>query len=171
MIYSRSGASVKQPDDDIGNAIEDFFNKNYNDNISYKFFTDVEYRPDSYAFKPYAKISFKLYETKSTFDFNDLASFKSQSNVTTLSLGAETPKLLQSNENYLTLEGYINGNYLGGQVTHSTKIDAYGSFGVVAYWYTPGDPAWAERFFLEVSSVRSEGLEGYNVGIGFTVDF
>lgn len=171
LIYSRSGASVKKPDDDIGDAIEDFFNKNYNDNISYRFFADAEYRPDGYRFKPYAKISFNLYETKSTFDFDELASFKSQSSVTRVSLGAETPKLLYNNGNYLTLEGYIGGNYLGGEVTHSVQFDSYGTVGAVAYWYTPGTPAWAERFFLEVSSVRSNGLEGYNVGVGFTLDF
>ena len=35
LIYSRSGASVKKPDGDFGDAIEDFFNANYSDNISY----------------------------------------------------------------------------------------------------------------------------------------
>ena len=38
IIYSKSGASVKKPDDDVGDAIEDFFSKNYNDNLSYKLF-------------------------------------------------------------------------------------------------------------------------------------
>ena len=171
LIYSRSGASVRLPDDDIGDAIEDFFKQNYNDNISYKLFADMLYQPIGYTYKPYVKLSFKLYETKSTFDFDDLASFQSHSNITTLTLGAETPRLLNSNGNYLTFEGYINGNYLTGQVKDSTKIDTYGTLGTVAYWYTPGYPAWADRFFLEVSTVGASGLEGYNIGIGFTLNF
>ena len=171
LIYSRSGASVRKPDDDIGDAIEDFFDQNYNDNISYKLFADMLYQPIGYRYKPYAKLSFKLYETKSTFEFDDLASFQSHSNITTLTLGVETPKLLNSDGNYLTLEGYINGNYLTGQVTESTKVDTYGTLGTVAYWYTPRYPAWADRFFLELSTVNASGLEGYNIGIGFTLNF
>jgi len=44
LIYSKSGASVKQPDDNAGDIIEDLFNKNYNENLSYKIFTTLEYK-------------------------------------------------------------------------------------------------------------------------------
>ena len=171
LIYSRSGASVKKPDDKVGDAIEDFFNQNYNDNITYNFFTKAVYRPVINDFKPYAEISYNLYETSSTFSFDELVTFNTQSSIATLALGVETPELLQSNKNHFTLEGYINSNYLSGAVVQSVQFDSYLTVGVVAYWYTPGDPWWAERFFFEVSTVQSSGLDGYNLGIGFTVDF
>jgi hypothetical protein len=171
LIYSRSGVSVKKIDDDIGEAIEDFFNQNYNDNISYKFFTSLEYRPKNYVYKPYITLDFKLYETKSSFTFDTLKSFATQSNISTLSLGIETPSLFEYHGNYLTFEGYFNANYLGGDVVDIVKFDYFGSIGGVTYWYTPKSVSWAERFFLEVNTIRSDGLEGYNLGIGFTVDF
>jgi len=171
LIYSRSGASVKKPDDDTGDIIEDFFNQNYNDNISYKFFSSLEYRPKNYTYKPYATLDFKLYETKSSFTFDTLSSFSTQSNVSTLTLGIETPNLFEYHGNYLTFEAYFNANYLGGDVVKSVQFDNYGSVGGVAYWYTPESVSWAERFFLEVNTIRSDGLEGYNFGIGFTIDF
>ncbi|MEA3417900.1 MAG: hypothetical protein U9Q90_00775 [Campylobacterota bacterium] len=171
LIYSRSGASVKNPDDDMGDAIEDFFSQEYNDNISYKFFTLAEYRPVINDFKPYATLSYKLYETKSTFDFDELMRFDTESSVTTLALGIETPQLLQHHSNYLTLESYINGNYLTGAVEKAVQFNLYSTVSAVVYWYTPDDPWWAERFFFEASAVQSDGLSGHNLGVGFTVDF
>ena len=171
LIYSRSGASVEKPDDKLGDAIEDFFNQNYNDNITYNYFAIAEYRPVINDYKPYAEFSYNLYETSSTFSFDELVTFDTQSSVTTLALGVETPELLKRNRNYLTLEGYVHGNYLTGAVVQSVQFDSYSTLGVVAYWYTPDAPWWAERFFFEVSTVQSSGLDGYNIGVGFTVDF
>ena len=171
LIYSRSGASVIQPDDDIGDAIEDFFEQDYNDNLSYELFAIAEYRPVINEFKPYAKFSYKLYETKSTFTFDDLTTFKTESSVSTLALGVETPGLLHVRSNYLTLEAYLHGNYLNGAVEETVNVGLYSTVGAVAYWYTPGRPGWAGRFFLEVSSVQADNLNGYNVGIGFTAEF
>ena len=171
LIYSKSGVSVIHPDDNMGDAIEDFFNKDYNDNLSYKFFTQAEYKMLIYNHKAYAKIAYKLYETKSTFDFSEFSTFKTESSVTTLSFGIETDKLIESQLNYLTLETYVNANYLSGAVKKSVQFDYYGSLGVTAYWYTPQAPWWAQRFFLEVSTIKSDGLDGYNIGLGFSVDF
>jgi len=170
FIYSKSGASVKKPDDDTGDIIEDFFNENYNDNISYKFFALAEYHTTLEEYKPYIELSYKLYETKSTFTFDSLSSFNTESSVTTLSVGAESPKLLEFDTNYLTLEAYINANYLSGAVANVVKFDTYGSLGGVVYFYTPNQPWWASRFFLELSKVHSDGLDGYNIGLGFTLD-
>jgi len=171
LIYSKSGASVKKPNDGAGDAIEDFFNKNYNDNLSYKIFTALEYRTTINEYKPYALLSYKSYETKSTFSFDDLSSFKSASSVTTLSLGCETPKLFEFDENSLTFEAYYNANYLSGAVKDVVKFDTYSTVGGVAYFNTPSGPWWASRFFLELSTVQSAGLDGYNAGLGFTLDF
>ncbi|SFV55541.1 hypothetical protein MNB_SM-4-1518 [hydrothermal vent metagenome] len=171
LIYSKSGASVKKPDDSIGDAIEDFFSQNYNDNLSYEFFANIEYRPTINEYKPYAILTYKMYETKSTFTFDSLTKFSSESSVTTLSLGCETPKLLEFDANSITLEGYYNANYLSGTVKDVVGFDTYSSLGGVVYYNTPDKPWWASHFFFEASTVSSSGLEGYNIGVGFTLDF
>jgi len=170
LIYSRAGASVKQPDGDVGNVIEDFFNSNYSDNLSYKVFVLGEYRPRFKGYKPYLTFGYKLYETKSSFAFEDVLSFSSQSSITTLSAGVETPQLFEYEQNYLSLEVYANTNYLTGIVSEVTNVSSYSSLGSVAYWNTPSEPWWASRFFLELSGVKGNGLNGYNIGLGFSID-
>ncbi len=171
LIYSRSGASVKKSDNDYGDAIEDFFNKNYNDNLSYKLFASLEYRPMHYKFKPYVSLDAKFYETRSGFVFDSEDSYISNSSIVALQTGIETPSLYESSGNHLTLEAYVNVDYLSGGVVKSVKFDKYVKLGSVAYWNTPHSISWAERFFVEISRVYAYGLEGYNVGVGFTVDF
>jgi hypothetical protein len=171
FIYSRAGLSVSLPKSEIGHNIEDFFNNNYSSNLSYKVFGLLEYRTLIKEFKPYVTLGYKLFETKSTVTFDELVKFDSQSNVTTLNLGVESPKLYSSGNNNITLEGYINTNYLGGTVKEVVNFSWYQSFGLVGYYNTPLKPDWASRFFVEVNTIRSGGLEGYNLGVGFTLDF
>ena len=171
FIYSKSGASVKKPDDDVGDVIEDFFSQNYNDNLSYKLFGSAEYRAEINEYKPYVLFTYKLYETKSTFTFDDLDSFSSDSSVMTLSLGIETPTIVEFDEKFLTLEAYYNANYLDGLVEDVVQFRTYSTFGGVAYLNTPQKKWLIERYFLELNTVKSNGLEGYNVGVGFTLDF
>lgn len=171
FIYSRTGISVRQPDDDIGDAIESFFDGKFNDNLTYKLLTQLEYHKEYRGFRPYARASYKLYETKAGFNFDELSSFNTQASVISLGVGIESPKLYTYETMYLTLETYLNGHYLGGDITQVVGLERYHSVGAIAYWYTEDSPMWAERFFLEVSSVDSSGLEGYNLGIGLTLDF
>jgi len=171
FIYSRAGVSIVKPEEDIGDVIEDFFNKNYSDNITYKFFTEIAYKPILRDFKPYCIFSYKLYETKSSFSIDNLADFRSESSVTTLQVGVESPKLLEYNKNNnLTLEAYLYGHYLDGVVKDVVRFNRYRSIGGVAYWNTFATPSWASRFFLELNQVQGDGLNGYNIGIGFTLD-
>lgn len=171
FIYSKSGTSVSQPDDSIGDAIKDFFNQEYNDNISYKLFATAQYRPIYKNFKPYAKLDYKLYQTKSSFSFDELTTFHTDSTVVSLALGAETDKLLSYDENYLTLEGYVNASYLHGKAKEVVEFDLYTSVGAVAYLYTLNHIAWIERFFFEINTVRADGLNGYNIGVGFSINY
>jgi len=171
LIYSRSGASVKKPDDDIGDAIEDFFNQNYNDNLSYKFFVETVYRPELESLNPYLKLGYKFYDTKSDFTFDEFTSLTSESSVLSASVGLESNELYRYNSNYLTLEGYLNLNYISGAVEKSVQFDTYSKIGEVAYWYIADDISWIKRFFAEVSSVNADGLDGYNIGVGFTIDY
>jgi len=52
-----------------------------------------------------------------------------------------------------------------------TNVKRYRSLGGVAYWNTSASPWWASRFFLELNRVDGDGLNGYNIGVGFTLDF
>ena len=171
LIYSRAGMSVSEPDTPIGDRIEEFFNNNYSSNLSYKFFTLAEYRPVVHEFKPYMTLGYKLFETKSTVTFDELVQFDSQSSVTTMKIGVESPKLLKNGKENITLEAYVDTNYLSGTVKDVVNFSWYQNYGVVGYYNTPLNPSWASRFFLELSTAQSDGLEGYNIGVGFTVDF
>jgi len=171
LIYSRSGLNVHKPDNNIGDAIEDFFKGKYNDNLTYKFLVQLEHHKEMSGYKFSGKLSHKLYETKADFNFNALTSFTTQANVTSFGAGIETSELFSFHEMYLTLEGYLHGHYLWGDIVDVVGFDAYNTIGVVAYWYTEDKPDWAERFFVELSTVNSSGLEGYNLGIGFTLNF
>ena len=171
FIYSRSTANVKDSDNNFESAIEDFFSANHSDNISYKFFALGEYRPVFYEFKPYLTLSYKLYETKSAFSVDEILSFNSESSVGTISLGVETPQFLKYNKNSVSMELYVNANYLLGVVSEVTNVNKYHSFGGIAYYNTPDTPWWASKFFLELNRAKGEGLDGYNVGIGFSLDF
>lgn len=170
IIYSRVGISVK-PKDDVGGAIEDFFDSQYNDNLTYKLLLSAEYAKEIGSFQLRTKASFKSYETKASFTWDALSGFTTQSDVTSLLLGVETPPLLQYEKNFFTLEGYTKMNYLHGDITDVVQFNKYMNIGAIAYWYTPDTPSWAKRFYTEVSTVRAEGLEGYNVGIGFSLDY
>jgi hypothetical protein len=170
LLYSRVGTSV-QPKDEVGEAIEELFNSEYNDNVTYKFFLSAQYHRDIKGFKPYVKLGYQLYETKSEFTLDALSGFTTQSDVTRLSIGAETPALIKYEENYLSLEGYVKANYLQGDIADVVQFNRYINIGGVAYWNTPETPTWAKRFYIELSTVKAEGLEGYNVGAGFSFDY
>jgi len=171
LIYSRSGVSVKESDESITAPIEDFFNQNYNDNLSYKILLEAEYRPEVKYMRPYFKMGYKFYDTKSDFSFEKLASFTSQSSVLSTSIGVETDPLFPYKNGYFTLEGYLNGNYMQGDVVKSVGFNAYSKVGAVGYWYLDNGPSWIKRFFTEVSTINADGLAGYNIGIGFTVKY
>ncbi len=171
LIYSRSGISTHEPDNHIGDTIEEFFTGNYNENLTYKLLLQLEHSREINDYTLYSSLSYKLYETKTDFSLEELTSFTTQAGVTSFGAGVETPKLFTWQEMYLTLEGYLYGHYLTGDIVDVIGFDIYSTIGAVAYWYTEDTPDWAERFFIELSTVTSGGLEGYNLGIGFTLDF
>jgi len=170
LIYSRVGTSVS-PNDEIGEAIKDFFDGEYNDNITYKFLLAAEYIKEFEGYKPYIKMDAKSYDTKADFTLDALSGFDTQSRAASISVGAEIPSILKQEEDYLSLEAYVKLNFLNGDITDVVLFEKYMNIGGIAYWNTPQSPLWAKRFYTEVSTVRAEGLEGYNVGIGFTIDY
>lgn len=170
VIYSRVGTSVR-PKDDVGGAIEEFFDSNYNNNISYRLLLEAEYEKHLNDYRFFSKAAFKSYETKADFSLDVLSGFRTQSNVSTIVFGAETPSLLKHEQNYVSLEGYVKLNYLHGDIVDVVQLNRYFNVGAVAYWNTPEFPSWASRFYTEISTVRAKGLEGYNFGVGFSIDY
>lgn len=171
LIYSRSGASLKKADDGTGTVVTDFFNSNYNDNFTYKVFGKSVYKPEIDFLNPYMKLDYKFFDTKSDLSVKQLSSFSSQSSIFSLSVGLETDELYQCEWGSLTLEGYLHASYLSGNIVESIKFDKYAKVGGVTYWYLEDKELWIKRFFLEVSSINADGLEGYNIGLGFTLNY
>ena len=170
LIYSRVGTSIN-PEDKIGDAIGDFFDNEYNDNSSYRFSLAAQYHRTYKEYKPYIKASYKWYQTESSFTFDAITNFSSQSDIISLETGFETPELFSFQGNNLTLEPYIKLNYLHGDVTSVVKFERFLNTGILAYWNTPNNPSWIERFYVEASTIKAEGLEGYNLGLGFSFDY
>jgi len=169
LIYSRVGVSVKP--DNPGEIVEGAFDSAYNDNLTYKFMLSGKYQKEFHHYKPYLKLDIKSYETKSELDFSSLLNISTQSSVASFAMGCESLSLYEHGDDYLSLEAYLRGNYLFGDIVEVVDLYRYANFGLIGYWNTPDLPSWAERFYLEVSTVRAEGLEGYNVGIGFSLDY
>ena len=155
----------------IGEIIGNFFDGNYNDNLTYRFYLLSEYVWHAEGFVPYIKLSYNLYETKSGFSVHELKAFTSQSGVLSLMLGTESPPLVRSGSEYLTLEGYLWGSWLGGDLSRVAGFDGYGTLGATAYWYMPKRWPFIRRFFADVSTIRADGLRGYNLGFGFSVAY
>ena len=171
LIYSRTGVHTNRIDTEVGGAIEDFFKGQYNSNLTYKLLLQLDYKKIIRGFTVSSKFSHAFYETKTEFDVAALASFSTQASVSTLGVAVETPHLFTVGGLPLTLEGYLNGNLLGGDIVDAVAFDTYSAFGIVAYLYTDGRLSWAERFFVECNGVDSNGLDGYNIGVGFTLDW
>jgi hypothetical protein len=112
-----------------------------------------------------------FYETKSTFSIDELSTFSTQSSVTSAADGVESPPLVRHKTMYLTLEGYFRQSLLGGDLPQVVQFDSYSTLGAVAYWYVPKQLRYIRRFFFEVSTTWANGLDGYNVGIGFSPDY
>jgi hypothetical protein len=175
LIYSRSGANSKNSDpslvDPITDPLKDFFGSSFNDNLSYKLFMESCYVPDVEYFKPYIKFGYKFFDTKSDMGFRNLTTFSSQSSLSILSIGGTSDPFAQAAYGHLTLELYANANYLSGDVVKTIQVEAYSKAGGVLYLYQNESPSWIERYFLELSSINADGLEGYNVGLGFSIDY
>ncbi|MHC3993605.1 hypothetical protein ACXWTF_02150 [Thiomicrolovo sp. ZZH C-3] len=169
-IYSRVGIAARD-NNGAGETVGDLFEESYNANISYRVFLALEYRQTWHRYKPYATLSYDLYETKSAISTKQLSKFTTQTSVTSFAIGGETAPLADYHGMYLTLEGYLRGSYLGGDITSVTHFDGYGTLGGVAYWYVTEAMNYIERFFLEVSTIQADGLRGYNIGLGFTLDY
>lgn len=171
LIYSRSGVSLKQQESSVSDPVEDFFGQKFNDNISYKLFFEASYEPDIEYFKPYVKFGYKFFDTKSDMGIKDLTGFTTQSSLFSIRFGGTSDPLFAAEYGFFTLGAYLNANYLAGDVVKSVDFEAYSKVGTILHLYHNYSPSWIERYFLEVSTINTNGLEGYNVGLGFSLNF
>ena len=171
LIYSRSGVNVKRQNEEVVGPIEDFFGNEFNDNVSYKLFFESIYKPKVEYLDPYFKVGYRFYDTKSDFSYNKFLGFSTQSSVFWASIGAQTHALYTNEYGHLTLEGYLGAHHLRGDVVSSIGFNNYSKVGAVGYWYLDDSEAWFEKFSLEVSTINAVGLEGYNIGVGFTLNY
>ncbi|WP_345975466.1 hypothetical protein [Sulfurimonas sp. HSL3-7] len=179
LLYSRVGLTVRPEEDLDGSSIENFFSDDFNDNFSYKLFAEYDYHREYRGYEIYMKLNYKLYKTLSKFDLTDLAediigditSLRSQTSVASLIMGFETDPLYNYRDMSLTLEPYLKGNYIWGDLAEVAKMGSYATAGVSIYWNTPEKRAYIYRYFVEPSVSRGEGLAGLNLSLGFSLDF
>ncbi|WP_304545785.1 hypothetical protein [Sulfurimonas microaerophilic] len=169
VLWSRTGIKIGQIDAE--QTVKNLLDNNFNNHITYKFKSTLDYFRIVNDFKIYADLQYRLYETKTDFSFDQLSDFRSESSVISISTGFETPRLVNLGTNYFTLEGRIHEHFLFGTVANTTAVNRYTSMSSALYLYVPEHLKYIERFFIEISSSQSEALEAYNIGIGFSVDF
>ena len=178
LIYSRVGLTARTEDLD-GSAVENFFSNDFNDNFSYKLFAEYDYHREYRGYDIYTKLNYKLYKTLSHFDLSDLAkdivgditSLSSQTSVASLMIGFETDPLYSYHDMSLTMEPFLKGNYIWGDLSRVAQISGYGTAGLSVYWNTPEKSAYIYRYFIEPSISKGDGLEGLNLSLGFSLDF
>ncbi len=179
ILYSRVGVSVRESDGLGGSDIKNFFKEDFNENFSYKLFAQYDYHRFYRGYETYLTLNYKLYKTLSKLNLvdivedvvGDVVSLNSQTYVASLIIGVETDPLYTYNGMSLTLEPFLKANYIGGDLAEVTKLKTYGTLGFAMYWNTPQKRAYISRYFIEPSTARGEGLEGFNLSLGFSLDF
>lgn len=179
LLYSRVGLTVRPEEDLDGSSVENFFSDDFNDNFSYKLLAEYDYHRNYREYQIYGRLNYKLYKTLSKFHLTDLAndivgditSLRSQTSVASLMMGFETDSLYNYGDMSLTLEPYVKGNYIWGDLAEVASIGSYATAGVSVYWNTPEKRAYIYRYFIEPSVSRGDGLAGLNLSLGFSLDF
>lgn len=60
---------------------------------------------------------------------------------------------------------------MAGIVKDRANVSQYQSLGGLLNWNTPQEPWWASKFYLELNKVYGDDLNGYNIGLGFSLDY
>ena len=179
IIYSRIGVSARTGDGLSEDDISGFFDKSARDNFSYKLFAEYVYTRTMNEHKISLKTNYKLYHTLNEFKVadvvegvvNDVLSLSSQTSVFSLLCAYETKPLFHHEEMNFTMEPYLKGNYVWGDLADVAQINFYGTAGLSFYWNTPEKSAYIYRYFIEPSISKGDGLEGLNLSVGFSLDF
>ncbi len=177
LLYSRLGLfdrGGKGLDDSVSNFFDEM-----RDTYSYKILAEYIYHREIKKHKVYTRLNYKLYKSFNEIKIaelvenaiTDVLSLRSQTSVASVTFSYETNPLYSYKEMSLTLEPYLKGNYIWGDMADVAKINAYGTAGLSFYWNTPEKNAYAYRYFIEPSVSKGYGIEGLNLGIGFSLDF
>jgi len=179
LLYSRVGISIRERDGIDGSDVSNLFSNDFNDNFSYKLFAEYSYHRVVYGYKIYTRANYKLYKTLSTFKVSeilgdivkDIASLSSQTSVASIIMGFESDPLYQYEDKSFTIEPFVKGNYIWGDLATVAKISGYATAGMSFYWNTPQKSAYIYRYFVEPSASYGYGLRGLNLSLGFSLDF
>jgi len=177
FIYSRLGLFTRT-DRALDGSVGHFFDDT-RDTYSYKLLAEYIYHRQIHKHKVYTRFNYKLYKSFSDIKIgeivggivDDIKSLRSQTSVASVTLSYETKPLYRYKDMSFTLEPYLKGNYIWGDMAEIAKINGYGTAGLSFYWNTPEKSAYIYRYFIEPSISKGYGIEGLNLGIGFSLDF
>ncbi len=170
-LYARTGGA-------LDGSVSGFFDET-RDTYSYKLLAEYIYHRKIAEHKIYTRLNYKLYKSFSDIKIGeivddiivDVKSLRSQTSVASLTLSYESDPLYRYKEMSFTLEPYLKGNYIWGDMADVTKINGYGTAGLSFYWNTPEKSVYIYRYFIEPSISKGYGIEGLNLGLGFSLDF
>ncbi len=179
VLYSKVGVTASVEDGLTGSDVGNFFSDDFNENYSYKLLAEYVYHREIKGHKINVITNYKLYQTISKLDFSeviedaitDVFSLRSQTSVASIIFGYETDALYSYHDMSLTLEPFLKGNYIWGDLAEVGKINGFGTLGLSVYWNTPKKAAYIYRYFIEPSVSKGYGLEGVNLSLGFSMDF
>ena len=176
LLYSRVGLTVRHTDSLDGDVVENFFSDELNDNYTYSFFTEYDYRRVYKGHMIYTTLSFQTYKTDSWInttgqESEDVILLSSQTSIASLFIGFETDTLYNYKTMHLSLEPFVKGSYVWGDLATIAKISSYATAGFDIYWNTPKKDLYAHRYYIEPSISKGPGFEGVNLGMGFSLDF
>ena len=179
MIYSRAGVTTRVGEGLNGEDVKNFFSDDFNENYSYKLLAEYIYHREIQKHKVYVRVNYKLYQTLSEITVGgvvgdiveDVFSLRSQTSVASATLSYETKPLYSYHDMSFTLEPFVKGNYIWGDLATVAEINGYGTVGLTAYWNTPKKAVYIYRYFIEPSVSKGYGLEGANLSLGFSLDF
>jgi len=177
LLYSRLGL-FERNGGALDGSIDNFFGQT-RDTYSYKLLAEYIYHRKIREHKVYTRFNYKLYKSFSDIKIgeiigeivDDVKSLRSQTSVASVTLSYETNPLYSYHDMSFTMEPYLKGNYIWGDMADVAQINGYGTAGLSFYWNTPQKSANIYRYFIEPSISKGEGIEGLNLGIGFSLDF
>jgi len=177
LLYSRLGL-FDRTDGSLDDSVVNFFNDT-RDTYSYKLLAEYIYHREIKKHKVYTRFNYKLYKSFSDIKIaeiigeivEDVKSLRSQTSVASVTLSYETNPLYRYHDMSFTMEPYIKGNYIWGDMADIAQINGYATAGMSFYWNTPQKSAYIYRYFIEPSISKGYGIEGLNLGVGFSLDF
>ena len=177
FLYARLGL-FERKGGGLDDSVNNFFGQT-RETYSYKLLAEYIYHRKIREHKVYTRFNYKLYQSFSDIKIGeiidgiveDLKSLRSQTSVASVTLSYETNPLYSYHDMSFTMEPYIKGNYIWGDMADIAQINGYATAGLSFYWNTPEKSANIYRYFIEPSISKGYGIEGLNLGVGFSLDF